>query len=211
MIESIAAFFVGIATVISGLFGGGVVDDGQGAPLRVTQTFQGGTATSSVPEAGDILLADANKRYAPASLIAGSNVTIATTTADTGVSSITISSSGGGGSGDHSYPFPNTTAWGANATNTLTVFTGGIVSNASSTISATLTLDSLDLNDTATTTFAAGLRLDTLGLTIDTLTTCDVKTDSTGHFYCGADLGLGGGGRAGLAAGLVERRLGLAG
>lgn len=66
--------------------------------LAVYVPSQGGTGTSSVPVAGDLLMSWANGSYGPTKLIAGTNVTISTST----YPQITISStaSGSGGTGN---------------------------------------------------------------------------------------------------------------
>src|SRR3990167_9434066 len=57
---------------------------------------QGGTATSVSPIAGDLLMSWKAGSYGPTSLIAGSNITISTST----YKQITISSTASGGSGN---------------------------------------------------------------------------------------------------------------
>lgn len=78
----------------------------------------------SGPSAGYLLQSLSTGNYNPVSLIAGSNVTIATTT-----TSITISSTGGGGT------FPFTSNVGYNSTSTTLGLLNGFFSTASSTLS----------------------------------------------------------------------------
>lgn len=64
--------------------------------LSIFLPFQGGTGTSTIPVAGDLLMSWANGSYGPTKLIAGSNVTISTST----YNKITISSTASGGTGN---------------------------------------------------------------------------------------------------------------
>jgi hypothetical protein len=97
---------------------------------------RGGTGTSTLPVGGDLLMGDTNNTYAPAELIAGTNITIATTSVSDGRGSITINSSGGTSSGQaweidaNSFLAPTTTI--------TTLLNNGFISQASSTISAML-------------------------------------------------------------------------
>src|SRR3990167_7333344 len=63
------------------------------AQLLVQRVSQGGTATSTTPVVGDLLMSWATGSYGPSALIAGTNVTISTST----YRQITISSTGGSG------------------------------------------------------------------------------------------------------------------
>ena len=122
-----------------------------------------------------------------------------------------------------SFPFTAAPAFGSGAvsTSSTVAFTNGLISTASSTVDAALTVTGqgtftnfLSTNATttnatttnlfvsgsigdnaATTTFAGGVRIDNLGLTVDGLTNCNtIDTDATGHFICGNDAtGAGGG------------------
>ncbi len=83
----------------------------------------------SAPSSGYIPQSVSTGNYTPASLTAGSNVTISTTTTN-----ITISASGGGGT------FPFTQQSYGVSTSTIVNFTNGLMANASSTINATLHL-----------------------------------------------------------------------
>ena len=95
---------VGLA--VAALLGGAVVmsisepepiveEEVLGAPLRVTQYFQGGTSTSTRPSDGHLLAGDPNGGYGLLELIAGTNITLSSTTVSSGLGSLTISSSGG--------------------------------------------------------------------------------------------------------------------
>src|SRR3990167_1373194 len=103
---------------------------------------QGGTATSVSPIAGDLLMSWKAGSYGPTSLIAGSNITISTST----YRQITISSTASSGSSD--WQFSGATA----ITPTTTV---GILVNASSTIGAGGQTTGLTVSGGSTTTLNA--------------------------------------------------------
>ena len=132
MIDSLITGLFIILTAIGGWFGVGQFEEPVGAFSDAFLTIQGGTGTTTTPTDGQLLIGTSDGDYAVSTLTAGSNVTITEA-----YGAITIASSGGGGSSDHLYPFPNTTAWGDNATTTLTVLTGGFVSNATSPLAVT--------------------------------------------------------------------------
>lgn len=93
----------------------------------------GGTGTSTLPTAGDILMSWGGSVYGPTGLIAGSNITISTST----YRQVTISSTASG-SGD---PFTHTSVYGqtTSATSTLLSLTGSPFSLvASSTVNFVL-------------------------------------------------------------------------
>ena len=109
--------------------------------LGVTKLFpqQGGTGTTTTPGDGNLLMAQGAGVYGVAALLAGSNVTIATTTGER--ATITISSTAAGGDpnvilsvlGADTYLRASTTgnAW---------LFPDGFLSQASSTVSSNLTV-----------------------------------------------------------------------
>ncbi|MEK7112384.1 MAG: hypothetical protein AAB875_03575, partial [Patescibacteria group bacterium] len=77
-----------------------------GVDPRTLLRLQGGTGTSTRPGQGFLLYGDDKGEYGPASLTAGSNVTISTTTHNSaGIAGITISSTGGGAGGGPVNPF----------------------------------------------------------------------------------------------------------
>ena len=82
-----------IAGLICGAFGLWCEPTIGAAPFF--NTSQGGTATNTSPVAGDVLMSWASGAYGPSALIAGSNITISTST----YRQITISSTASGGSG----------------------------------------------------------------------------------------------------------------
>lgn len=82
-----------IAGGIGGFIGKNFISQPVGAP-SIIFPIQGGTGTSTVPTADDILIGGDNSRYDVKKLTAGSGITISTSTG-----SVTITSSGGGGSG----------------------------------------------------------------------------------------------------------------
>lgn len=158
------------------------------AAFSALERQQGGTGTSTYPGNGDVLMGDAIGEYGPARLLAGTNISIATTThGATGRASITISLSGSiapypfvvqtlGGtehSASSSRPFyfgiglyaasstvGTLTAGSMTATNTAT-FNLGLISQASSTFTGlSIFAGGINSSSTATTTFANGISLD---------------------------------------------------
>ena len=98
MKQKIAVLFTSIAVfVLAGLLFLTKNTETQmfGANPRVLVPIQGGTGTSTIPDSGDILMSSVQGSYGPYALVAGSNVTINTST----FGQITISSTGGGGGG----------------------------------------------------------------------------------------------------------------
>src|SRR3990167_9111721 len=85
MINAILCFLFGISCVVQANFG-----------ATVAFSPVGGTGTSTQPVAGDLLMSWRAGSYGPTSLIAGSNITISTST----YKQITISSTASGGSGN---------------------------------------------------------------------------------------------------------------
>ena len=118
----------------------------------------GCTGTSTRPIAGDILLAADKRTYNPTALIAGTNVTISTST----YGRLTISAASGA---EASFPF-TITSYGV-ATSTIVGFTQGILATASSTFTSTFRLSSLTngalavfggtVGSYASTTYSSGL------------------------------------------------------
>jgi hypothetical protein len=96
-----------------------------GVEPRVQVVSQGSLGTSTSPVAGDLVMSWANGSYGPTSLIAGSGVTLSTST----YRQLTISAGAG-----FSYPFPG------NATTTTLTFSNGLLSTASTTIHASSTI-----------------------------------------------------------------------
>ena len=103
---------------------------GQSLGASVLFPYQGGTGSSTIPQSGQILIANDTLVYAPANLTAGSNITITT-------------SSGGITIGAAASTFSTSTAhvWGA-----LQTFANGIAFNTATGTSATSTISANSAN-----------------------------------------------------------------
>ena len=106
-------------------------NDSVGTAPRTFFTSQGGTATATSPTAGDVLLSWANGSYGPTSLVAGTNVTISTST----YRQLSISAS----------------------LTTSNEFTYGTNIFSQTSLAPTTTTANLEIEGTGTSTFAGGL------------------------------------------------------
>ncbi len=151
--------------------------------LGLTLLIAGAVSASqiSVPSApgpGYLLQSTSTGQYLLASLLAGSNITISTTS-----NSITISSSGGGSS------FPFTPAVGYNATSTAIGFLAGLFSNSSTTINGNLFLPTLSQgflytgsNGVAKTVASSSINLSSLNNDLANLTAGDTSLTLSGSY-----------------------------
>ena len=73
------------------------VQEQQTLGATVVFTGQGGTGTSSIPVAGDILMSQAAGSYGPAAVLQGANITLSTSTIVGGLRTLTITASAGTG------------------------------------------------------------------------------------------------------------------
>ena len=113
------------------------------AALPVYLTVQGGTGTSTIPTAGELLMSFGGSQYGPTGLNAGTNITISTST----YRQITISALAAGGATSTN---PHMASYYvATSTSNPSVFTGGLLSQASSTVDSIFAI-------TGTTTIGYG-------------------------------------------------------
>lgn len=102
----------------------------------VIQHWQGGTGTSTSPTNGHLLAGDPNGGYGSLELVAGTDITLATTTVSDGLGTLTISSTASADSGSAFAWTP--TSSGVSTTTILELLSGGIF--ASTTVNSTLTV-----------------------------------------------------------------------
>lgn len=176
-----------VRSATGGLFNGlvGLTTDVTG----VLSVVNGGTGTSTVPTVqGQILADDGTHKYAPTTLVAGTNITITTTTPG----QITIAASGGGTPGGRNtqLQYNNSNAFaGAELFYNNSNFAFGINSttpNASLVVQGTSTSPSLDIFRVASSTNIALLTVAANGsTTISSLGTGIVRS-SLGSLFNGA-------------------------